>query len=67
MSDENDYYGITNPLVLSLLKNLHLQQWLIQEERRIYEEEMALAERVFGEVIRREFGDYRNKQKDTPD
>lgn len=61
MSDENKYEGITDPLILNLLKELPRQQWNIQEERRLYEEEMALAERVFGKVIREVFGDRSNK------
>ncbi len=66
MSDDRKYAGITDPLILNLLKELPRQQWYIQEERRLYEEEMALAERVFGKVIREVFGDPSKKKSEEP-
>lgn len=60
MSNEHYKIPIENPLILHLLKELPRQQWYIQEERRIYQEEMALAEKVFGKVIREVFGDDSN-------
>lgn len=64
MPSEPNISRIKNPLILNLLKELPRQQWYIQEERRIYQEEMALAERVFGRVIREVFG--RSKEDVIP-